>query len=122
MLAENPSLVFPTLNNSGPFRRWIYESFRDNVPFDCFATELILMDQPDEQGGTAGFALATQNDAPMAMKAHVVAMAFLGVGLKCARCHDSPVDNFQQTDLFQLAALLTTGKRRLTTAHTRCRH
>jgi len=107
LLAENPSILKPTLNNSGPFRRWIHESFKANKPYDRFAAELILMQGTDEQGGTAGFAMASGNAQPMAMKAHVVAQAFLGVDLKCARCHDGPsTPSFDQKDLFQLAAML----------------
>ncbi len=110
VLAENPSVVFPTLNNSGAFRQWLYESFRDNTPFDRFATELLLMENTvDRDDGPAGFALATGNDAPMAMRAHVAAKAFAAVDLKCARCHDSPVDQFRQADLFVLAAYLNGG-------------
>ncbi|MEO2013539.1 MAG: DUF1553 domain-containing protein [Fuerstiella sp.] len=113
VLAENPSVVFPTLNNSGAFRQWIYESFRDNKSFDRFATELILM-QNRRSGaatddGPAGFALATGNDVPMAMRSHVAMKAFAAVDLKCARCHDSPVDYFLQADLFRLAAYLNGG-------------
>ena len=44
VLAENPNIVNPTLNNTGPFRGWIHESFLDNKPFDRFATELIRME------------------------------------------------------------------------------
>ena len=44
VLAENPNIVNPTLNNTGPFRWWIYESLLDNKPLDRFATELILME------------------------------------------------------------------------------
>jgi len=106
VLAENPSLVFPTLNNSGPFRRWIFESFRQNMAFDRFATELILMEGENESGGTAGFASATKNDSPMAMRSYVIMRAFLAVDLKCARCHDSPIGEHEQKDLFQLAAML----------------
>jgi hypothetical protein len=110
VLAENPSVVFPTLNNSGAFRQWLYESFRDNVPFDRFATELILMKEVGanrpEYDGPAAFALATGNDVPMAMRAHVAMKAFAAVDLKCARCHDSPNDQFRQADLFLLAAYL----------------
>ena len=113
VLAENPSVVFPTLNNSGAFRQWIYESFRDNVPFDRFATELILMENQSSSksanDGPAGFGLATGNDVPMAMRSHVTMKAFAAVDLKCARCHDSPVDDFLQADLFQLAAYLHGG-------------
>jgi hypothetical protein len=113
VLAENPSVVFPTLNNSGAFRQWIYESFRDNKPFDRFVTELLLMEGGDakrpDYDGPASFALATGNDAPMAMRAHVALKAFAAVDLKCARCHDSPVDDFRQDQLFLLAAYLNGG-------------
>jgi hypothetical protein len=113
VLAENPSVVFPTLNNSGAFRQWLFESFRDNTAFDQFAAELILMQgsgasRPDYDG-PASFAIATGNDVPMAMRAHVVMKAFAAVDLRCARCHDSPVDEFRQADLFQLAAYLNGG-------------
>ena len=110
VLAENPSVVFPTLNNSGPFRQWLYESFRDNKPFDRFATELLLLENSaGRDDGPAGFALATGNDAPMAMRASVALKAFGAVDLKCARCHDSPVDRFAQQDLFLLASYLNGG-------------
>jgi len=106
VLAENPNIVNPTLNNTGPFRWWLHESFTDNKPFDRFATELILMEGSTHFGGPAGFALASQNDAPMAAKAHVLAQAFLGMEMKCARCHDAPYHDFTQRDLFSLAAML----------------
>ncbi len=110
VLAENPSVVFPTLNNSGAFRQWLYESFRDNKPFDQFATELLMMEnRAGRDDGPARFALATGNDAPMAMRAHVAVKAFAAVDLKCARCHDSPVGRFRQADLFLLAAYLNGG-------------
>jgi hypothetical protein len=50
--------------------------------------------------------MATQNDVPMAAKAHVIAQAFLAVDLRCARCHDSPLQPYRQRDLFELAAML----------------
>lgn len=106
VLAENPNLINPTLNNTGPFRWWLHESFSDRKPFDQFATELMLMDGSTHYGGPAGFSLASQNDAPMAAKAHILAQAFLGMEMKCARCHDAPYHQFTQKDLFSLAAML----------------
>ncbi len=106
VLAENPNIVNPTLNNTGPFRWWIHESFLDNKPFDRFATELVLMEGSPYFGGPAGFALATENDVPMAAKAHIVGQAFLALEMKCARCHDAPYHDFKQRDLFSLAAML----------------
>lgn len=106
VLAENPNLVNPTLNNTGPFRWWLHESFLDNKPFDRLATELMLLEGSTHYGGPAGFGLATQNDAPQAAKAHILAQAFLGMELKCARCHDAPYHPFTQKDLFSLASML----------------
>ena len=106
VLAENPGILKPELNNTGPFRWWLYESFLDNKPVDQWVTELVRMEGSTYYGGPAGFALATQNDVPMAAKAHVLAQAFLGLELKCARCHDAPYHPFRQEQLFNLAALL----------------
>ncbi len=106
VLAENPNIINPTLNNTGPFRWWLYESFRDNKPMDLFVTELLRMKGSARFGGPAGFGVASQNDVPMAMKGTVVAAAFLGVEMKCARCHDAPAHASLQRDLFELAAML----------------
>lgn len=106
VLAENPGIVKPTLNNTGPFRTWIYESLLDNKPVDRFATELVMMEGSLYYGGPAGFAMATENDAPLAEKANILAKAFLGQEMKCARCHDAPQHPFAQKDLFGLAAML----------------
>ncbi|MEM1296310.1 MAG: DUF1553 domain-containing protein, partial [Verrucomicrobiota bacterium] len=105
-LAENPNLLKPNLNNTGPFRFWIYEALLDNKPMDRFATELMMMRGSTWGGGPAGFSIASQNDVPMAAKAHVIGSAFLGVEMKCARCHDAPYHEWTQGDLFQMAAML----------------
>ncbi|RBP38088.1 concanavalin A-like lectin/glucanase superfamily protein [Roseimicrobium gellanilyticum] len=106
VLAENPNILNPTLNNTGPFRWWIYESLRDDKPMDLFVTELIRMQGSVLFGGPAGFGIAAQNDVPMAQKAMIVSSAFLGVEMKCARCHDSPANLSRQQDLFEMAAML----------------
>ncbi|MGY8768865.1 MAG: DUF1553 domain-containing protein [Pirellulales bacterium] len=106
VLAENPGILKPKLNNSGPFRWWIYESLLENKPIDRFATELIMMEGSIYYGGPAGFSVATQNDVPMAAKAHIIGQAFQAVEMKCARCHDAPYHDVTQADLFSLAAML----------------
>jgi hypothetical protein len=109
VLAENPGLTKPMLNNTGPFRWFLYESFLDNKPFDRFVAELISMDGSKLGGGPAGFAMASDSDVPMAAKAHIVGTAFLGVEMKCARCHDAPNHDVSQEDLFSIAAMLDRG-------------
>lgn len=106
VLAENPGILKPTLNNTGPFRAFLHEALADNLPLDRFVTELARMEGSKLGGGPAGFAMASENDAPMAAKAHILAKAFLAAEMKCARCHDSPSHPYDQADLFGLAALL----------------
>ncbi len=110
VLAENPNILNPTLNNTGPFRWWLYESLRDNKPMDFFVTELLRMRGSERLGGPAGFATASQNDVPMAAKGTIVSSAFLGVEMKCARCHDAPAAKSTQEDLFEIAAMLNANE------------
>ncbi len=106
VLAENPGILKPMLNNTGPFRWWIHEAFSDNRAMDRFATELVMMEGSVHYGGPGGFGVATENDVPMAQKAQIVAQAFMGMQMSCARCHDAPHHDFKQKDLFSLAAML----------------
>ncbi|MCA9057682.1 MAG: DUF1553 domain-containing protein, partial [Planctomycetaceae bacterium] len=106
VLAENPGILKPELNNSGPFRWWIHDSLLDNKPTDRFATELVMMKGSRLGGAPAGFAMATQNDVPLAERALVLSTAFNARQMKCARCHDSPVREYTQEQLFQLAAMI----------------
>ena len=112
LLAENPTLLNASLNSTGPFRWFLHDSLRDNKPFDRLVTELIMMRGGVHEGGSAGFGVAAENDSPMAAKGHVLASAFLGIELQCARCHDSPYHQTTQRDLYSLAAML--GRKPLT--------
>jgi mono/diheme cytochrome c family protein len=106
VLAENPNILKPSLDNSGPFRFFLHEALLDNKPVDRWVTELLLMRGSIYQGGSAGFGMAADNDAPLAAKGHIIGSAFLGLQMKCARCHDSPYHSTTQENLFALAAML----------------
>ncbi|EDL59387.1 hypothetical protein PM8797T_29603 [Gimesia maris DSM 8797] len=106
LLAENPTLLNASLNSTGPFRWFLYDALRDKKAFDRIVTELLLMRGSPHEGGSAGFAIAAENDSPFAAKGHIVASAFLGIELQCARCHDSPYHSTTQRDLFSLAAMM----------------
>ncbi|MDG2221742.1 MAG: DUF1553 domain-containing protein, partial [Rubripirellula sp.] len=107
LLAENPTLINASLNSTGPFRWFLYDSLRDQKPLDRMVTELILMRGGAAEGGSAGFGIAAENDAPFAAKGHILASAFLGIEMQCARCHDSPYHDTTQQDLYSLAAMLS---------------
>ena len=105
VLAENPTLINATLNASGPFRWFLHDALRDGKPLDQMVTELMLMRGSRHDGGSAGFAQAAQNDSPFAAKGNIIANAFLGIELQCARCHDSPYHSTTQEELYSLAAM-----------------
>lgn len=106
VLAENPSILKPSINNTGPFRYYLHEAIRDNRPLDRMVTELVMLRGSEREGGAAGFGMAADNDAPLATRSIVLASAFLGIDLQCARCHDSPYHSTTQQDLFALSAMI----------------
>jgi len=106
VLAENPTLINASLNSTGPFRWFLHDALYDDKPFDRWVTELIMMRGNPHTGGSAGFGLAAENDSPFATKSQILAGAFLGIDLQCARCHDSPYHSTTQKDLFSLASML----------------
>ena len=106
LLGENPKLYGGVPHATGPFKEWIYESFLQDRGYDRFVTELLLMEGTSEQLGTLGFRESFGSDAPMAEKAHVISQALMGANMRCARCHDSPLNRYQQRDLFGIAAML----------------
>ncbi|RFC45645.1 MAG: Protein of unknown function DUF1553/DUF1549/Planctomycete cytochrome C [Verrucomicrobia bacterium] len=109
LLAENPNILNPTLNNTGPFRWWLLDSLTDDLPVDRMITQLVLQRGDPATGGPAGFGVASQNDAPFAAKGTIITAALLGVDTKCSRCHDSPTGATKQEQLFQLGAMLASA-------------
>ncbi len=107
LLAENPNILKPSLNNTGPFRWFLHDSLRDNLPLDRMITELVMLRGSEREGGAAGFGMAADNDAPLAARGYVAMSALLGIQLQCARCHDSPYHSTKQQDLFSIAAMLS---------------
>ncbi|MCR9295159.1 MAG: PSD1 and planctomycete cytochrome C domain-containing protein [bacterium] len=106
LLAENPTLLNQSMGSTGPFRWFLFEALVDRKPLDRMVTELVWMRGDPHTGGSAGFASSGESDMPLADKAHILASAFLGVELQCARCHDSPYHETTQRDLYALAAML----------------
>ena len=85
----------------------LYDALRDGKPMDRLVTELIAMRGGKYEGGSAGFAMAADNDAPLAAKGQVLGGAPCSAwNCSCARCHDSPFHSTKQRDLYSLAAML----------------
>lgn len=106
VLAENPNILKPSINNTGPFRFFLRDAIADHWPIDRMVSELVMLRGSEREGGAAGFGMAADNDAPLATRGLVLASAFLGIDLQCARCHDSPYHETTQQDLFALSAMM----------------
>jgi len=106
------------------YRDWVVKAFNDDMPFDRFVLEQLAGDElPDRSEATAiatGFLrLGTWDDEPNDAEdyqydrledlVNVTSTAFLGLTVKCARCHDHKFDSITQADYYRLAAAFWPG-------------
>lgn len=103
-----------------PYRDWVIDAFRENMPFDQFTREQIAGDMmPDATvdkkiatgfircGPTTGEGGAIPEEylAIYAQdRADTVASAWLGLTFGCAACHDHKFDAISQKENYQLTA------------------
>ncbi len=94
------------LYNKGPytFTRWLYDRFRENMPYDEFVRALLtssgnMYDSP----ATSYFPLMKK---PLDIAAQT-SQLFLGVSIECARCHDHPLEKWTQDDYNGMAAFFS---------------
>ncbi|HVS52503.1 MAG TPA: DUF1553 domain-containing protein [Opitutaceae bacterium] len=73
--AEFPINLWPDAAQA--YHRWIFESIRDNKPFDRFARELLTANGSNFRVGQVNFFRAVQNKEPASL-ARAVALAFMG--------------------------------------------
>jgi len=90
------------------YHRWLEDSFRNNVPYDRFARELITASGSTLVNPPANFYL-TAGD--MAGCVETVSQVFLGARLQCAKCHNHPFERWTQDNYFGLGAFFNRVER-----------
>ena len=108
------------------YRDYVIDSFNQNKPFDRFLTEQIAGDEvegsnAETQIGTTFLRLGTWDNEPadelldrydqLDDVLDGVASGFLGITIKCARCHDHKFEPFLQKDYYKLLATFEPLKR-----------
>jgi hypothetical protein len=88
--------------------KWLRQQIVVDRPFDEFARELITATGHTRTNGATAFYLAA-GDARQ--QAEFASELFLGVRLRCANCHDHPLDRWTQDDYHGLAAVFAPVRR-----------
>lgn len=84
---------------------WLYQSLRDNKPYDSFVKELISPNE-ESRGFIAGIKWRGTINASQRTEmqaAQNVSQIFLGLNLKCASCHDSFTSDWKLEDAYGFA-------------------
>jgi len=117
--ADSHGVSFDGYREMWPYRDWVIDAFRINMPFSDFITrqvagDLLPQSMKDDKLATAFYRLnpmeASQGSIPEEYRVEYVAertaltgTAFLGLTIGCARCHDHKFDPISQKDFFQLS-------------------
>lgn len=84
------------------FHVWLQEQVRRGTPFDQLARELLLAEGDSHFNGAANFYRLAANARD---QAEYVSETLMGVRLRCANCHNHPLDQWTQDDYHGLAAV-----------------
>ena len=83
------------------FRRWLFESVRDDKPLNEFAHELLTATGSTQQNPAANYWRASRDESDAT---ETTAQLFLGIRIQCAKCHNHPFERWTQDDYYGTAA------------------
>ncbi|MBS0203925.1 MAG: DUF1549 domain-containing protein [Planctomycetes bacterium] len=84
------------------YYQWIRERVAENVPWDQFARGVILAKGSTIENGAANFYALHQDPQDMV---ETTSMAFLGMSIQCAHCHDHPNEKWTNDDYYGMVSL-----------------
>ncbi|UUO09148.1 PSD1 and planctomycete cytochrome C domain-containing protein [Blastopirellula sp. J2-11] len=87
---------------------WLYDSLRENKPFDQFTRELIAPPTAASRGFIDGIQWRGEVSAGQTTAIQFsqnVSQSLLGINMKCASCHNSFVDHWKLSNAYGLAAI-----------------
>jgi hypothetical protein len=106
------------------YRDWVVQSLNDDKPYDRFVIEQLAGDEIEDRSeetviATGFLRLGTWNDEPndpheykyerLEDMVHATSSVFLGLSVKCARCHDHKFDPILQVDYYRMATAFWAG-------------
>ncbi len=106
------------------YRDWVVNAINDDMPHDRFIVEQLAGDEIPERSvnsviATGFLRFGTWNDEPndpadyqydrLEDLVHTTSTAFLGLTVKCARCHDHKFDPIPQIDYYRMGSAFWAG-------------
>ena len=110
--------------NAWKYRDWVVDAINQDLPYDQFILQQLAGDEFSDRStasliATGFLRLGTWNDEPndpqdyqyerLEDMVHVTTSAFLGLTVKCARCHDHKFDPIPQHDYYRIASVFWPG-------------
>jgi hypothetical protein len=89
------------------FYKWIRQNVEANTPWDQFVRDIVLAKGGTFENGAANFYSLHQD--PLEMSENV-SMAFLGMSIGCAKCHDHPLEKWTNDQYYGMANLFARVK------------
>ncbi|HIB86751.1 TPA: DUF1549 domain-containing protein, partial [Candidatus Poribacteria bacterium] len=106
------------------YRDWVIDAFNHDMPYSQFVCDQLAGDEVAYRGeqsliATGMLRAGTWNDEPndpadylyerLEDLVHTTTSAFLGLTVKCARCHDHKFDPIPQKDYYRIASFFWAG-------------
>ena len=93
------------------YHRWVERAFRDNMPYDEFARQLLTATGSTLSNPPANF-FRTAGD--MNDSVETISQIFLGARLQCAKCHNHPFERWTQDNYYGMGAFFNRIQRKKT--------
>ncbi len=122
--SDSHGVSFDGYRTSWPYRDWLIQAFKKNMPYDEFVTHQLagdLIENSDDQSKIATAFLrmgpleASAGSIPEEFRieyvnerAGLTGTALLGLTMECAKCHDHKFDPISQKEFFQMSAFFNT--------------
>jgi Protein of unknown function (DUF1553)/Protein of unknown function (DUF1549)/Bacterial Ig-like domain (group 2) len=99
LLVSSRKLAGPSMWS---FYRFVRESVAKNVPWDRFARSILTVQGSTLSHGAGAFYVLHRDPIDLTESA---SMAFLGLSLTCARCHNHPLEKWTQDQYYSFVSL-----------------
>lgn len=93
------------------FRRWLFESIRDDKPLDQLARELLTASGSVYENPAANYWRISRDPQDAA---ETTSQLFMGLRMQCAKCHNHPFEKWTQDHYYGIAAAFVRVGRKAT--------